>query len=87
MSLILFAIGLHRAGEYQQGFDQYFRCEAFGYNPQNPCVLQVDRSSYIALNIVSYSTYVLAPYVSFVYIIPFEKVKNKLRGHCHISTE
>ena len=87
MSLILFAIGLHRADEYQQGFDQYFRCEAFGYNPQNPCVLQVDRSNYIALNIVSYSTFVLAPCVSFIYIIPFKKVKNKLHGRCHICTE
>ena len=83
MSFILYTIGLRRAGEYQQAFDQYFRCEVFGYNPQNPCILQVDRSSYIALNIASFSIFVLAPYVSFVYIIPFKKVKNALCSRYH----
>lgn len=79
LSLILFTIGLRRADEYQQAFDQYFQCEALGYNPQNPCALQVDRSSTIALSIASYSTFVYQPYVAFVYIIPFKKVKNMLR--------
>lgn len=83
MSFILYTVGLRRADEYQQAFDQYFRCEAFGYNPQNPCVLQVDRSSYTALNIASFSVFVLTPYVSFVYIIPFKKVKNALRSWYH----
>ena len=80
MSFILYTVGLHRAAEYQQAFDQYFRCEAFGYNPRNPCVLQVDRSSYQALNIASYGNFALAPYVTFIYIIPFKKVRNKLRS-------
>ena len=78
MSLILFTIGLHRADEHRQAFAQYFGCEAVRYDPQAPCDLQVDRRDYITLNIAAIGIFAFAPYITFIYIIPFQKVKSKL---------
>ena len=42
LNLVLLTNGLRNAFQYQQGFNDYFMCEAFGSNPDDPCVLEVD---------------------------------------------
>jgi hypothetical protein len=50
-------------------------CEAFGSNPDNPCVLEVDRYRDHALTVLALTIQSLAPFVALVYIIPVDKVK------------
>ena len=50
-------------------------CEAFGLNPDNPCILEVDRHIDYALTVLAGIVINLAPYVALVYIIPLDKVK------------
>ena len=75
LSLILYTNGLRNAFQYQQGFNDYFMCEAFGSNPDNPCILKVDRYTDQVLTILANIIHNLAPCVALVYIIPVEKVK------------
>ena len=75
LNLILFTIGLQNAFGNQQGFKNYFKCEAFGSDPDDPCVLEVDRHRDHALTITAIIVQSIAPFVSLVYIIPVDKVK------------
>lgn len=75
LSLILYTNGLKNAFQYQQEFNDYFMCEAFGSNPDNPCALEVDRHIDHALTILAGMVHNLAPCVALVYITPVEKLK------------
>jgi hypothetical protein len=75
LNLILFTIGLRNAFQYQEGFDDYFTCEAFGFDPDNTCVLEVDRHRDHALTVLALTVHNFAPCVALVYIIPVDKVK------------
>jgi hypothetical protein len=75
LNLILFTIGLRNAFQYQKGFDDYFTCEAFGFDPDNPCVLEVDRHRDHALTILALTVQNFAPCIALVYFIPVDKVK------------
>jgi hypothetical protein len=64
-------------------------CEAFGFDPDNPCVLEVDRHRDHALTILAITVQNLAPCVALVYIIPVDKVKaqwNKLLTNSKLIT-
>ena len=87
LSLIFFTIGSRNIAQYQQGFMDYFVCEAFGVDPDNPCVFEVDRRGDQAFTIASYAMYALGPYVTLVYIVPVDKVKEKWRVLKHISPQ
>jgi hypothetical protein len=50
-------------------------CEAFGSDPDNPCVLELDRHRDHALDILALTIQSFAPCVALVYIIPVDKVK------------
>ena len=50
-------------------------CEAFGSNPDNPCVFEVDQHIDHALTILAITIQKFAPCVALVYIIPVDKVK------------
>ena len=81
LNLISFTIGLRNGFQYQQAFNDYFTCEAFGSDPDNPCTLEVDRHRDHALTIFALTIQNFATYVALVYIIPVDKVKarwNKL---------
>lgn len=42
-SYTLFMIGLKNVSQNEQGFIDYFACEVGGENPEDPCILEVDR--------------------------------------------
>ena len=69
LNLILFTIGLRNTSRYQQGFNDYFMCEAFGLDPDNPCTLEVERHRDHALTILALTIQNFAPYVALVYIV------------------
>ena len=77
LSLILYTNGLRNTFQYQQRFNDYFMCEAFGSDPDNPCVFEVDRYTDHALTILANIVHNLAPCVVLVYIIPVDKVKTQ----------
>ena len=77
MNLILVTVGLRNAFQDEEGFKNYFMCEAFGSDPDDPCVLEVDRHRDHALMIVAIIVQSFAPCVSLVYIIPVDKVKTQ----------
>ena len=52
-------------------------CEALGLDPDDLCVLEVDRHTDHALTIVAIIVQSIAPCVTLVYIIPVDKVKNQ----------
>ena len=56
---------------------KYFNCQSFGVDPDNPCVLEVDRHwAQIAALIVGILL-MLAPYIMMIYIVPVDKFKEK----------
>ena len=80
MGLIFFTIGSRDIAEDQIGFRDYFVCEAFGADPEDPCIFEVDRRVNQAFTTASYATaYTLGPYATLVYIVPIDKVKNQWR--------
>ena len=79
MSMIFFTIGSRDIAEDQTGFRDYFVCEAFGADLEDPCVFEVDRQVNQAFTIASYVSYALGPYSTLVYIVPINKVKNQWR--------
>lgn len=78
-SLTVYAIGFRNALQDQQEFINYFSCEAFGVNPSSPCVLGVDRRRDQALIIASGTMPFFAPYITLIYIVPVDKLKEKWR--------
>ena len=50
-------------------------CEAFGSDPDDPCVLEVDRHRDHAFTILAIIVHSFAPCVALVYIVPVDKVK------------
>ena len=89
LNLVLFTIGLRNADRNQQEFNNYFTCEAFGSDPDDPCVLEVDRHRDHALTILAIIVQSIAPCITLVYIIPVDKVKtqwNKSRTNSKLAT-
>ena len=76
-SLIFFTIGSRDVSQNQTGFEDYFVCEAFGADPEDSCVFEVDRQADQTFTIASYVTYTMGPYATLVYTVPIDKVKNR----------
>ena len=57
-------------------FLQYFSCEAYGVDPSSPCVLEVDRRQDQSLILLSNIMLIFAPYITLIYIVPVNKVKD-----------
>jgi hypothetical protein len=53
-------------------------CEAIGFDPDNPCVLEVDRHRDHALDILAFTIQSFAPCIALVYIIPVDNGTNHL---------
>ena len=78
LNLMLFTIGLSNMSRNEQGLKDYFTCEAFGSNPVDPCILEVDLHRVHALQIAAFVVHTFsAPYVTLVYVIPVDKVKEQ----------
>ena len=86
LSLIFFTIGSKNATQTQQGFAEYFACEAIGEDPSNPCVLPVNRLGEQGFTIVAFAMYTIGAYVTLVYTIPMDKVKERWRAWNSKST-
>ena len=77
VNLILVAIG--NVSQNQQGLENYFTCEAFGLDPDDPCILETDRHREHALTIAGLVVYTIGPYATLVYATPVEKIKYQWR--------
>ena len=80
LSLMLLLAGSRNASQNLQGIYDYFSCEVRGINGDNinPCTFDVDRIEEQAFSIASFVAYTLGPYSTLVYVIPVDKVKDKL---------
>ena len=58
-------------------FMEYFNCQSFGVDPDNPCVLEVDHRWVQIINLIVGILLMLAPYVTMIYIVPVDKFKEK----------
>ena len=56
---------------------EYFNCQSFGVDPDNPCVLEVDRHWSLITSLVFSILFMFAPYITMVYIMPVDKLKEK----------
>ena len=79
LTLMLFTIGSGNVFQNQQGLKNYFACEALGSDPDNPCVLEVNRYRDHALKVIALTVYTIGPYATLVYVIPVDKVKDQWR--------
>lgn len=79
LNLMLFTIGSGNVFQNQQGLKNYFACEALGSDPDNPCVLEVNRHRDHALTVTAFIVYTIGPYATLVYVIPVDKVKDQWR--------
>ena len=75
LSLVFFSVASTQSTRVRTGLTNYFTCEAFGVNPDDPCILEVDRTRDQALTTASRVVYATVPYVTLIYIVPVEKVK------------
>ena len=60
LNLMLFTIGLRNISQNEQGLKDYFTCEAFGSNPVDPCILEVDLHRDHALEIAAFVVHILS---------------------------
>ena len=58
-------------------FMEYFNCQSFGVDPNNPCVLEVDRHWSLITSVILPILFMFAPYITMVYIVPVDKLKEK----------
>ena len=77
ISLTVVSLGLGKKSQDQQLFIRYFKCQSFGVDPVNTCVLEVDRRWDQALTLMFSTLIMFAPYVMMIYIIPVDKFKEK----------
>jgi hypothetical protein len=71
-----------RSGKFQQNqqlYSDYFFCETFGIDPDNPCVLEVDGYMDQSLTIATYATFIFTPYIILIYILPVERLMKRIK--------
>ena len=76
---MLFTIGSRSVFQNQQGLKNYFTCEAFGSDPDDPCILEIDRYRDRAITTAGFVVYTIGPYVTLVYAVPMDKMKDQWR--------
>ena len=59
----------------------YFICEAFGTNINDPCVFAVNRRGIQAIATATYGMYMIGPYATLVFIVPMDKLKGVMRKY------
>lgn len=87
LSLIFFTIALGNTAKNQEEFTKYFTCEALGADSDDPCILEVDRQGNQGFNIVSYAMYAISPFITLVYVVPVDKIKERWRTWRHKSPD
>ena len=78
-----FALIGARSGKLQQNqqlYFDYFFCETFGIDPDNPCVLDVDGYVDQSLRIATNATFTFTPYIILIYILPVGRLVRKLKS-------
>ena len=75
---MLLLAGSRNAPQNLRRLYDYFSCEVLGINGDNPCTFDVDRIEEQAFTIASFLAYTLGPYSTLVYVIPVDRVKDKL---------
>ena len=80
LSFILFTIGSRNASQDQQGLIDYFTCEAFGIDSNDPCILNVDHTETLAFTSVAYFGHAMGPYATLIFIFPINKIREKWRN-------
>ena len=77
--LALIGVSAGRSYQDQQLYSDYFLCETFGIDSDNPCVLEVNgyrvQSFIVAIN----AMFTLTPYVILIYILPVEKLVKRVK--------
>ena len=77
ISFSALTVGLRNVSQNQQLFVRYFECQSFGVDPNNPCILEVDRRRDQALTFMFAVLLMFAPYTVMVYVVPVDKLKEK----------
>ena len=69
----------------------YFTCEGFGIDSNDPCILNVDRTETLTFTSIAYFGHAMGPYATLIFIFPINKIREKINGetrikelHCHI---
>ena len=77
--LALIGARFGKSQQNQQLYFDYFFCEMFGIDPDNPCVLEVDGYRDQSLRIATNAMFTFTPYIILIYILPVERLMRKLK--------
>ena len=80
LSFLLFTIGTRNANDNVQKLTEYFICESYGVDVNDPCTLEVNRQSTQALTTVPYLALTLGPYATLWFIFPVDVAKKKWKA-------
>ena len=69
-------VGIRISIQQQQGFTNYFSCEALGADLDDSCVLEVSRLKSRVLITLTNVFGAITPYVILIYIVPVRKMKD-----------
>ena len=76
-SLSFATVIIRNVSQDRRLFMEYFNCQSFGVDPNNPCVLEVDRHWSLITSVILSILFMFAPYITMVYIVPVDKLKEK----------
>ena len=63
---------------FEQRLNEYFLCELFGHDPNNPCDrTNLEETFSIPLSIISYALHGVLPLVNLIFIIDAKEIKMK----------
>ena len=76
-SLSFATVIIRNVSQDRRLFMEYFNYQSFGVDPNNPCVLEVDRHWSLITSLILSILFMFAPYITMVYIVPVDKLKEK----------
>ena len=87
-ALMAFTLTVRNVGDFRAAVVAHFRCEATGFNPDDPC----DRSSfedirYPSVSLLAYMLLLLFPVINFTFVINFRGARKWLCKHVLKSEE
>ena len=79
LALVLFSVTFRDLDEFRDSVTDYFVCEAFGEDPDNPCPRDYEDFRHRDLESAVYLLMGFIPVVSLVFIINIESVKKGVK--------
>ena len=82
VTLVYFGLSTGSQDKLMQAIQEYFLCEAEGFDAENPCPRNYQKYTYPELAATTYLLMSFIPAVSLIFVVHVQKLKHKLMKMC-----